>query len=76
MLVILCTEQVREVRDFEQNHYFALLRFTVHFFMMLCLIVSIAECVHLAIVGRCSLLDARMPVEAKELCSRHGRTVR
>ena len=40
MLVILCTEQVREVRDFEQIHDFALLRFTAHFSVKLCLVVK------------------------------------
>lgn len=34
MLVILCIEQVREVRGFEQIHYFALLRSTARLSMM------------------------------------------
>lgn len=37
---------------------------------------SPADPVHLAIMVRCSLLDARMAINAKELCSPHGRTVR
>ena len=51
MLVILCTEQVREVRDFEQIHYFALLRFTAHFSMMLCLVVKIENRLNLYFMG-------------------------
>ncbi len=39
MLVILCTDQVREVRGFKQIHYFALLRFTARFSMMMLFIV-------------------------------------
>ena len=51
MLVILCTEQVREVRDFEQIHYFALLRFTAHFSMMLCLVVKTEDRLSLYFTG-------------------------
>ena len=51
MLVILCTEQVREVRDFEQIHYFALLRFTAHFSMMLCLVVKTENRLNLYFMG-------------------------
>ena len=41
MLVILCTEQVREVRGFEQIHYFALLRSSARLSMILFLVVKI-----------------------------------
>ena len=51
MLVILCTEQVREVRDFEQIHYFALLRFTAPFPVMLCLVVKTKNRVNLHFTG-------------------------
>ena len=43
MLVILCTEQVREVRGFEQIHHFALLRSTARLSMMLFLVVKIEK---------------------------------
>ena len=62
MLVILCTEQVREVRDFEQIHYCALLRFTAHFSIMLCLVVKTENrlnfyftCAFLAVTSNYSL---------------------
>lgn len=51
MLVILCTDQVREVRDFEQIHYFALLRFTTHFSVMLCLVVKTKNRVNLYFIS-------------------------
>ena len=51
MLVILCTEQVREVRDFEQIHYFALLRFAAHCSVMLCLVVKTKKRVNLYFTG-------------------------
>ena len=51
MLVILCTEQVREVRDFEQIHYFALLRFTAPFSVILCLVVKTKNRLKLCFTG-------------------------
>ena len=43
MLVILCIEQVREVRGSEQIHHFALLRSTARLSMMLFLVVKIEK---------------------------------
>ena len=51
MLGILCTEQVREVRGFEQIHYFALLRFTAHFSILLCLVVKTENLLDLYFTG-------------------------
>ena len=44
MLVIPCTEQVKEVRGFKHIYYFALLGFTAHFSMMLFLVMKTENC--------------------------------
>lgn len=51
MLVILCTDQVREVRGFKHIYYFALLRFTACFSVMLCLVVKTEDRLDLYFTG-------------------------
>ena len=69
MLVILCTGQVREVRGFEQIHYFALLRFTAHLSMMLCLVVKTEDRLNLHFTGAFLVVTSNNSLELIAMAS-------
>ena len=51
MLVILCTEQVKEVRGFKHSYHFAPLGFTVPFSKMFFLVMETEKCLDLDLTG-------------------------